>query len=102
MAQMGICYRACQPTRMAFFRLLSSPVGAGPGKLLVHVFLGSGRMEFLGKAQNGLDAARAGDKPGLSEMRKGKSQEKDGSPYSWLKERSMKHYLTNSEQLGFF
>jgi len=100
--KMGLCYWAGQPTSMAFFRLLSSPVGAGPGKLLVHVFLGSGRMEFLGKAQNGLDAARAGDKPGLSEMRKGKSQEKDGSPYSWLKERNMKHYLINSEQRGFF
>jgi hypothetical protein len=46
--------------------------------------------------------SRPCDKPGLSKMRKGKSQEKDGSPYSWLKERSMKHYLTNSEQLGFF
>jgi hypothetical protein len=30
-------------------------VGTGPDKSLVHVFLGSGRMEFLDKAENGVD-----------------------------------------------
>jgi hypothetical protein len=48
--KMGLCYWAGQPTSMAFFRLLSSPVGVGPGKLLVYVFMDSGRMEFLDKA----------------------------------------------------
>jgi hypothetical protein len=44
---------------MAFLRLLSSPVGAGPGKLLVHVFLDSGCMEFLDKAENGVKATQS-------------------------------------------
>jgi hypothetical protein len=52
--KMGLCYWARQPTRMALFRLLSSPVGPGPDKLLVHVFLDSGRVEFLDKAENGV------------------------------------------------
>ena len=52
--KMGLCYWARQPTRMAFLRLLSSPVGTDPDKLLVHIFLGSGRMEFLGEAETGV------------------------------------------------
>jgi hypothetical protein len=44
---------------MAFLRLLSSPVGTGPDKLLVHVFLDSGRMEFLDKAENGVKATQS-------------------------------------------
>ena len=39
--------------------------GAGPDKLLVHVFLGSGRMEFLDKGENGVKAPIY-DEPGLS------------------------------------
>jgi hypothetical protein len=44
---------------MAFLRLLSSPVGTGPDKLLVHVFLGSRRMEFLDKAEDGVKATQS-------------------------------------------
>ena len=57
--KMGLRYWSGQSTRMAFFRILSSPVGAGPDKLLVHVFLGSGRMEFLGEAGNGMNATQS-------------------------------------------
>jgi hypothetical protein len=52
--KMGLRYRSAQSTCMAFLRLLSSLVETGPDKLLVHVFPGSGRMEFLGKARSGL------------------------------------------------
>jgi len=47
MAQMGICYRTRQSTRLAFLRLLSSPVGLGSDKLLVHVSLDSGSVELF-------------------------------------------------------
>lgn len=47
---------ARQSTRMAFLRLLSSTVGLGVDQLLVHVFMGSRRVEFLGEAQSRLKA----------------------------------------------
>ncbi len=53
MAQMGISHRARQSTRLAFLRLLSSPVGLGPDKLLVYVFVDSGGVEFLDKTRSG-------------------------------------------------
>jgi hypothetical protein len=65
MAQMGVRYWASQSTRLALLRLLSSTVGLGPDKLLVHVFLGVRRVEFLDKAQSGLKAPIQ-DEPGLS------------------------------------
>jgi hypothetical protein len=54
LATMGLCCRAGQLTCLAFLGLPSSPVGVDPGKLLVHVLLGSRRLEFLDKAQNGV------------------------------------------------
>ena len=48
--KMGLCCRTGQSTRMVFLRLLSSPVGFGPDKLLVYVFLGAGSVEFLDEA----------------------------------------------------
>lgn len=41
-----------QPTRLAFLRLLSTPVGADPK--LEHVFLDSRGVEFLDKAESGV------------------------------------------------
>ncbi len=48
----GLCRRADQSIGLAFLRPPSSPVGADPDKLLVHVFLDSRRVEFLDNAQN--------------------------------------------------
>jgi len=47
--KMGLCCRAARPTRLAFFRLLSSPVGISAGELLVHLLMDSGSVEFLDK-----------------------------------------------------
>ena len=69
--KMGLCYRSRQSTGLALFRLLSSSVGLGPDKLLVHVFLGSGDTEFLGEAENGVKANEPGDELG----EKGESME---------------------------
>jgi len=59
LATMGLCCWANQSTGVAFFRVLPSPVGADPGKLLVHVFLGSRRVELLDKVQDGVKAKLA-------------------------------------------
>jgi hypothetical protein len=52
LAEMGICYWTHQSTCLAIFRLLSSPVGPGPGKLPIHLFMDSRGVEFLGEAEN--------------------------------------------------
>ena len=59
LAAMGLCCRANQSTGVAFFGLLPSSVGADPRKLLVHVFLGSRRLEFLDKTDVGVKISSA-------------------------------------------
>jgi hypothetical protein len=55
LAKMGLYCRAGQSTDVAFLRVLSSPMEAAPRKLLVCVFLGPGRVEFLDKAESGVE-----------------------------------------------
>jgi len=54
MAQVGLCYRTGQPTRMAFLRLLSSPVGTVLISCWYTYSCDSGRAEFPDKARSGL------------------------------------------------
>jgi len=53
--KMGLCCRSGNSNRMAFFKLLSSP--------LVHVFLNSGHVEFMDKAGDGESQPNPDDEP---------------------------------------